>query len=214
MITVLVVDDHAIVRHGLRLLLEAAGDIAVVGEAASGTEALEKMRALNPSVLLMDISMPDMDGYAATRSVTAQYPRVKVLVLTMHREPQRVAEMLRAGASGYLVKSAAPDELVTAVRAVARGESYLQPEVTATVIEGFVARKGGAGEPVLSEREREVVRAVAQGRSVRQIADDLFISPRTVQTHRQNAMKKLGVHNERELILYALRDGLVSLPPA
>ncbi len=213
MISVLLADDHRLVRQGLRLMLERQDDIRVVGEASDGREAIERALELSPDVVLMDLAMPDMDGLAATREISIQVPGCRVLVLTMHDEPQRVTSMLDAGAAGYVVKSAALDELLTAVRNVAAGKGYLQPQVSGALIDALVGRYDGMpAKGVLTERERDVVRAIASGTHVRQVASDLAIAPRTVQTHRQNAMRKLGVHNERELVLYAVREGMVPLP--
>jgi len=210
-IRVLLVDDHRIVRKGLRVLLEASGEVSVVGECANGGDALQKVHELLPDVVLMDISMPGMDGATATRQITARHPDVKVLVLTMHNEPQRIKEMMDVGAAGYVVKSAAPEELLTALRTVAGGQYYLQPEVATTVVREIIEAPREAG-PILSARELDVVRLVARGLSTAEIARALFISERTVQTHRYNAMKKLGLHNSRELTLYAVRTGIVTLP--
>lgn len=211
MIRVLLVDDHRIVRKGLRVLLEASGEVDVVGECENGGDALQKVREFLPDVVLMDISMPGMDGATATRQITARHPEVKVLVLTMHNEPQRIKEMMDVGAAGYVVKSAAPEELLTALRAVVCGQFYLQPEVATTVVKKIIEVPRGEDQ-VLSPRELDVVRLVARGLSTAEIARALFISERTVQTHRYNAMKKLGLHNSRELTLYAVRAGIVTLP--
>ena len=211
MIRVLLVDDHRIVRKGLRVLLEASGEVSVVGECENGGDALQKVHELLPDVVLMDISMPGMDGATATRQITARHPDVKVLVLTMHNEPQRIKEMMDVGAAGYVVKSAAPEELLTALRTVAGGQYYLQPEVATTVVREIIEAPRESA-PILSPRELDVVRLVARGLSTAEVARALFISERTVQTHRYNAMKKLGLHNSRELTLYAVRTGIVTLP--
>lgn len=213
MIRVVLADDHRLVRRGLKLLLESVDDIEVVGEAADGVQAIELASTVRPHVVLMDIAMAGLDGFQATCEIVARHPEVKVLVLTMYRETPRVAQMLAAGASGYLVKSAAPEDLVAAVRAVARGRRYLQAEVGGAVIDDVLKGELHRTAPLLSRREQQVVQLLAIGLPVGEIARDLAISQRTVQTHRQNAMGKLGLHNSRELVLYALAEGLIS-PPA
>ncbi len=211
MIRVLLVDDHRIVRKGLRVLLESSGEVSVVGECENGSDAVQAANELVPDVVLMDISMPGMDGATATRQITARHPHIKVLVLTMHNEPQRIKEMMDVGAAGYVVKSAAPEELLTAIRTVAGGQYYLQPEVATTVVREMIeAPRENA--LTLSARELDVVRLVTRGLSTSEIAKALFISERTVQTHRYNAMKKLGLHNAQELTLYAVRAGIITVP--
>ena len=211
MTRVVVADDHQLVRHGLRLIIDSEPGLEVVAEAADGAETLAAVRAANPDVVLLDLSMPGMDGYATARELARSHPRVRIVVLTMHKEPQRVAEMLGAGASAYLLKNAAPGELAAAIKAVAAGHNYLQAEVTAPAVEALVGWRRRSDDS-LTARERDVVRAVASGKAVDQIAAELFISVRTVRTHRQNAMRKLDVHNVRELIMYALKEGIVAAP--
>ena len=211
MIRVLLVDDHRIVRKGLRVLLESSGEVSVVGECENGSDAVQDANELVPDVVLMDISMPGMDGATATRQITARHPHIKVLVLTMHKEPQRIKEMMDVGAAGYVVKSAAPEELLTAIRTVAGGQYYLQPEVATTVVREMIeAPRENA--LILSARELDVVRLVTRGLSTSEIAKALVISERTVQTHRYNAMKKLGLHNAQELTLYAVGAGIITVP--
>jgi DNA-binding NarL/FixJ family response regulator len=192
-------------------MIDFEPDLEVVAEAADGAQTLEAVRATVPDVVLLDLSMPGMDGYATARELARSHPTVRIVVLTMHKEPQQVAEMLAAGAAAYLLKNAAPGELAAAIRAVAAGHNYLQAEVTAPAVEALVGRRRRPDDS-LTARERDVVRAIASGKPVDQVAAELFISVRTVRTHRQNAMRKLDVHNVRELIMYALKEGIVVVP--
>jgi two-component system response regulator NreC len=210
-IRVLIVDDHTIVRSGVRLLLEGEPDIEVVGEGLDGSEALALVEALRPHVVLMDIAMPGMDGLEATRQIKARWSDVNVLVLTMHRSDDYFFEMLRIGASGYVLKSAETGELVNAVRVVARGEVYLYPTMARQLVQDYLARTegGGAVDPSLSPRETEILQLLVDGYSNKEIAEKLVISPSTVHTHRSNLMLKLDLSNRRELIQYARKRGLL-----
>jgi DNA-binding NarL/FixJ family response regulator len=211
-IKILVVDDHRVIRDGLRMMLDSDDEFQVIGEARDGKEALELTRVLNPDVVLMDISMPGMDGITATHQISESYPNVKVLVLTMYTKSQYVKELTDVGATGFLTKNVAQDDLREAIHTVVRGEFYLHPEIAGVAFKELIsdAHKSGAG--TLSGRERDVVRLIAQGSSVVDAAKALFVSPRTVQTHLYNAMKKLGLHSKRELILFAIREGLIVTP--
>lgn len=210
-ITVLIVDDHTIVRSGVRLLLEAETDIQVVGEALNGRQALELAASLLPDVVLMDISMPEMDGLEATRQLKKLLPQINVLVLTMHRSDDYFFEMLKAGASGYILKGAKTSELIEAVHIVHRGEVFLYPSMTQKLVRGYLqlADWDSDGELALSPREKEIFRLLAEGYSNKEIAEKLVISPSTVHTHRGNVMEKLGLGNRRELIQYARKHGLI-----
>jgi two-component system response regulator NreC len=210
-IRVLIVDDHTIVRSGVRLLLEGEPDIEVVGEALDGGQALALMDVLRPHVVLMDIAMPGMDGLEATRQIKARWPDINVLVLTMHRTEDYFFEMLKIGASGYVLKSAETGELVNAVRVVARGEVYLYPTMARHLVQDYLVRVGGsdAVHPSLSPREKEILQLLAEGYSNNEIAEKLVISPSTVHTHRSNLMFKLELSNRRELIQYARKRGLL-----
>ena len=210
-ISVLIADDHTSVRSGVRLLLEAETDIKVVGEALNGREALELTESLQPDIVLMDITMPEMDGLEATKQLKSRFPHINVLVLTMHRSDDYFFEMLKVGASGYILKGAKTSELINAVRIVQGGEVFLYPSMTQKLVQGYLqlANLDKEGEPSLSPREKEIFRLLAEGYSNKEIAEKLVISPSTVHSHRGNLMDKLGLGNRRELIQYARKRGLI-----
>ncbi len=210
-IRVLIADDHTIVRSGVRLLLEAEPDIEVVGEAIDGREALTLVESLQPDVVLMDITMPVMDGLEATRRIKEQSPQIQVLVLTMHRSDEYFFELIKAGASGYILKGAKTSELIEAVRVVRRGEVFLYPTMAQKLVQGYLNMVEWESESglSLSPREKEILRLLAEGYSNNEIAEKLFISLSTVHSHRGNIMNKLGLSNRRELIQYARRRGLI-----
>ena len=214
-IRLLLADDHAVVRSGLRMLLQAQPDMIIVGEAETGQEAIRRVAELSPDVVLMDIEMPGMNGIEATRRIKADAPAAAVLALTMYEDDQYFFEMLRAGASGYVPKRAAPDELVSAIRAVSRGEVFLYPSLAGRLVQDYLRRgPAGEGEPPgdeLTPREQEVLTLIAQGFSNNEIADQLVISAKTVDRHRENIMRKLNLHNRVDLVKYALRKGLIGL---
>ncbi len=215
-ICILLADDHAILREGIRALLEDQPDMAVVGEAADGRQAVELARKLEPDIVVMDIGMPLLNGLEATRQIKRDRPQVAVLVLTMHDNEEYVSQLLTAGASGYVLKRAASSELVTAIRAVAAGQNYLSPAVTKVLIEGYIGRKP-AGPAILdpfdtlTAREREVLQLVAEGHTNSEIARLLSISLKTVKAHRSNLMQKLGLHDRGELIKLAIQRGIIEV---
>jgi len=213
-IKVLIVDDHAMFRQGIRALLEGCEDVEIVGEATEGREAIEKVLQLAPQVVLMDIAMPVMGGLEATRRIQKESPNTKVLVLTQYEDSEYILSLLRAGAKGYISKTATASELISAIRTVHQGESYLYPSATTTLIEEYLTRVGGEKNEYerLTDREREILQLVAEGRTNREIADRLFISIKTVLRHRTNVMEKLGFHNRTELIKYAISKGLIEMP--
>lgn len=216
-IKVLIADDHTIVRSGVRLLLDAEADIEVVGEALDGVEAVDLVQQLRPNVVLMDIAMPGMDGMEATLHIKDEWPEVNVLVLTMHRRDEYFFEMLKAGASGYILKGAETNELIHAVRVVARGEVFLYPTMTRKLVRDYLERESERGAPasVLSPREQQILTLLAEGFSSKEIAGKLVISPSTVYTHRSKLMDKLGLTSRHELIQYARRHGLLrDTPPS
>jgi len=213
-IRVLVVDDHTIVRDGICALLALSGDIEVVGEAANGSEALKKVEELQPNVVLMDIAMPIMGGLEATRRIRREFPRAQVLVLTQYDDKEYVFPVIEAGASGFISKVAASSELAQGIRSVYRGDAYLSPSVAKLLVEDYRHTAGGrvAHDPYeqLTDREREVLKLVAEGYSTQEIADMLVISPKTVEGHKTKLMAKLGIHSRIDLFKYALRKGIVT----
>lgn len=214
-IRVLIADDHAIVREGIRLILALHDDIEVVGEAADGSEAIDKIGKLSPEVVLMDIAMPGLGGLEATLEVTKMRPESKVLVLTQYDDAEYIYRFLKAGAAGYVLKKAVGTELVSAIRAVSQGKSFLDPAIVDKVVKGFLEQPDVAESEILydslSDREKQVLKLVAEGHTSRQIADVLSLSIKTVMTHRLNLMEKLAIHNRAELIKYAIRKGLIQL---
>ena len=210
-IRVLLVDDHAIMRDGISALLDLQDDIEIVGEASEGKEAVEKARELVPDVVVMDISMPEMDGLEATRRIKKKNPSVKVLVLTQHDNREYILSTIKSGSDGYLPKRALGSELVAAIRAIHQGHSFLYPTAAGILLEDY--RRQVEKEPYdrLTEREREVFRLIADGHTSREIADMLFISLKTIQNHRAKIMEKLNIHNRSELIKYAILKGLITI---
>ncbi len=214
-IRVLIVDDHSMFREGISALLKSYDDVEMVGEAADGREAIEKVHQLTPQVVLMDITMPVMNGLEATRRIHKESPNTRVLALTQHEDSEYILSMLRAGAKGYVSKTATGAELVSAIRTVHKGESFLYPSAATTLVEEYLTRVKGEknGYERLTDKEREILQLVAEGRTNREIADRLFISVKTVLRHRTNIMDKLGFHNRTELIKYAISKGLIEIPP-
>jgi DNA-binding NarL/FixJ family response regulator len=214
-IRVLLVDDHAILRDGLRALLSLHDDLQIVGEAADGREAIEKVRALSPDVVLMDIAMPGLGGLEATVEIHRTNPSVRVLVLTQHENKEYIYPVLKAGAAGYVLKKAVGAELIAAIRAVHAGDAYLHPAIARAVVDGYVDREAQARSEdrydKLSDRERQVLKLVADGLSNQEIADVLCLSVKTIMGYRANAMEKLGIHSRTELVKYAIRKGLVKV---
>jgi len=210
-IKILVVDDHAILRDGIRALLASHDDIEIVDEASEGKEAVEKVAALEPDVVVMDIAMPGMDGLEATRRIKRISPRVQVLVLTQHGNKEYILSAIKAGATAFVPKRALSSELVAAIRTASRGESFLYPSAAAVLIEDY--RQHAEEEPFdrLTAREREVLKLIVDGHTSREIASMLFLSIKTVQGHRTKIMEKLDIHNRTELMKYAIRKGLVSV---
>lgn len=204
-IRVLIVDDHPIVRSGLRSILMAESDTEVVGEATDGKEGEEKTEALHPNVVLMDISMPNVDGLQATRQIKRKFPGVQILVLSIHRSDEYFFEMLRAGASGYILKTAKTEDLLEAIRVVNKGEVFLYPTMAQKLVQGYIKLADWESETntILSPREKEILFLIAEGYSLKNIAEKLVISPSTVYSHRSNLMSKLGLNNRHELIEYA-----------
>jgi two-component system NarL family response regulator len=213
-IRILLVDDHQIVREGLRAILTAEESFQIVGEAENGRDAAAMARTLVPDVVIMDIGMPDLNGVEATRQVKAENSHVKVIALSMYADRGYVLGILEAGASGYVLKTGAYDELHRAVKAVTQGKTYLSPDVTQMVVDAQVrspSQDGTSAQTSLGPREREIVQLLAEGHTSPQIARRMHISTRTVETHRRNIMKKLDLHSVAELTKYAIRKGLTEL---
>jgi len=214
-IRVLVVDDHTIVRDGICALLALAADIEVVGEAENGREAVEKVKQLAPDVVLMDIVMPIMDGLEATRRIRKEFPETKVLVLTQYDEEEYIFSIIEAGAKGFISKTAASSELASGIRAIHHGASFLSPTAAKVLVEDFQlgASMREKQDPYhqLTNREREVLKLVAEGYTTKEIADILAVSPKTVEGHKTNLMDKLDIHNKTDLIKYAIRKGIITV---
>lgn len=212
-IRVMLVDDHAVVRVGLRMLLEGEEDIEICCEAQSASEAVVEAAKIKPDVILMDIGLPDMSGIDATREIKRVCPETAIVALTIHEDEQYFFKMLDAGASGYVPKRAAPEELLTAIRAAYAGEVYLYPSLAKLLVRDFLTQQVGSkaeeSENVLTAREREVLALLAEGANNAEIGERLNISPKTVARHRENIMSKLNLHSRTELVKYAIRKGII-----
>ncbi len=212
-IRLLLVDDHAVVRSGLRMLLASESDVEIVGEAGSGSEAVAAAASARPDVILMDIGLPDMTGIEATRVVKSGFPEIAIVALTIHEDEEYFFRMLDAGASGYVPKRAAPEELLTAIRAAASGEVYLYPSLAKLLVKDYLSQERETANRStldgLTEREQEVLSLLAEGQNNAEIASALVISPKTVERHRENIMRKLNLHSRAELVRYAIRKGII-----
>ena len=207
-IRILLADDHAVVRQGFKMILDAQADMEIVGEAGNGREAVELAEQLRPDVVVMDVSMPELNGIEATRRLASSLPRARVVALSMHKDSVYVREILRAGARGYLLKDSGAADLVAAIRAVASGESYLSPAVSNAVLDDY---RRHATNPIdlLTSREREVLQLLAEGKTNKEIAGVLNLSVYTVEAHRGRIMEKLNLHSIGELVRFAVRNGLI-----
>jgi two-component system response regulator NreC len=215
-IRIILADDHTIVRHGLNRLLQQEEDMEVIAQAADGHSTVELTRELSPEMVIMDIGMPDLNGIDATQQITREFPQVKVIGLSMHSGKKFVIEMLNAGASGYLLKDCALEELTTAIKTVAAGQIYLSPSITDVVIDNYIRRsekKENSAFSLLSQREREVLQLMAEGKTTKQIGLQLHISPKTVEGHRLRLMTKLNMDSVAKLTKYAIQEGLTSAEP-
>lgn len=214
-IKVLIADDHTLVRDGIRALLVLAADIEVVGEAATGKEALEQVKELRPDVVLMDLMMPTMSGLDATRRIRREFPETKVLALTQYDDSEYVIPVIEAGARGFITKMAAFAELASAIQAVSKGDSYLSPSAAAALVEECQQKttEDGRKDPYhqLTDREKEVLKLVVEGHTAREIADLLVVSPKTVEWYKTSLMNKLDIHNKTDLIKFAIRKALITL---
>ncbi len=213
-IRILLADDHKIVRDGLRTLIEKETGMEVIGEAENGRKALKIAQKIRPNVVIMDVTMPDMNGIEAARKIVTEIPGVRVIALSMHSDRRFVLGMLEAGASGYLIKDCAFDELAKAVRSVATGQTYLSPSIADVLVKGYldkVNEKISVARSPLTEREREILQLLAEGQSSKEIAAHLGVSVKTVETHRRNMMQKLNMRSVAELTKYAIREGFISV---
>ncbi len=211
---IILADDHKIMREGLRALLEKQQDFEVTAEAENGLDAVQLAKKLRPHIVIMDIGMPGLNGIEATRQITADVPSTKVIALSMHSDKRFVIEMLKAGVSAYLLKDSASEELVSAIRTVLADKPYLSPQITGVVLKDYLStlsRTEPSAFTLLTPREREVLQLIAEGRTTKQIATALFVSVKTVDTHRQQLMEKLNLRSVAELTKYAIREGLTSL---
>lgn len=214
---ILLVDDHEVVRRGLSVLLRAKPDWEVCGEASNGREAVEKALKLNPDVVILDVGMPNLNGLEATRQIVKAKPEIRILILTLHDSDTLVQEVLNAGARGFLLKSDAARDLVTAVEALKNNKTYFTPKVASMVLEGYLHRKDpnnvneASSRAKLTPREREIVQLLAEGKSSREVADALGLSVKTAETHRANIMRKLNLHSVSDLVLYAVRNNIVQV---
>jgi len=213
-IKVLVADDHTILRQGIKSLLANEEEIEVIGEAKNGREALTIIEETLPDVILMDIAMPGLNGLEATRRIKKKFPRMKVLVLTMYTNEEYIFQILNAGANGYLVKETAFQDLISAIKAVYKNEAFMSPSISKKVINSYIKRAQNDEQEtceILTTREREILQLIAEGNSSKKIAELLFISPKTVETHRTHIMDKLNIHNRTGLVKYAIRKGIVDV---
>jgi two-component system response regulator NreC len=212
-IRLLLVDDHEVVRSGLRMLLESAGGVEIVGEAGTAREALEQVGAVQPDVVIMDIGLPDLTGIEAAREIRALRPETAIVALTIHEDQEYFFKMLEAGATGYVPKRAAPEELLTAIEAAAAGEVYLYPSLAKYLVKDYLSQepqlKASRALDGLTGREQEVLAQLAEGASNTTIGESLGISPKTVARHRENIMRKLNLHSRSELVKYAIRKGII-----
>jgi len=211
---ILLADDHAMIRQGLCSLLEKQPDIEVVGAVDDGRKALDLIRELHPNVVIMDISMPNLNGIDAARKISRDFERVKIIALSIHSSRRYVGEMLKAGASGYILKECLFDELMEAIKTVCAGGIYLSPKITGVVVDDYVKHLAGEPQPatpVLTAREREVLQLLAEGKNTKQIAVQLYVSTKTIESNRRNIMEKLGIHSIAELTKYAVREGITTL---
>lgn len=214
-IQLLLVDDHDVVRSGLRMLLEGETDIEIIGEAGTASEAVNLTHTLKPDVILMDIGLPDMSGIEATRKIKGLWPDLAIVALTIHEDEEYFFKMLEAGVSGYVPKRAAPEELITAIRVAASGEVYLYPSLAKLLVRDFLTQSQPDEQENaldgLTTRQQEVLALLAEGVTNAEIAEKLHISPKTVASHRENIMQKLNLHSRTELVKYAIRKGLIQL---
>lgn len=210
MLRILLVDDHEIVREGVKLLVNSQSDMKVVGEASNGEIAVKKTGELHPDIVLMDVSMPELNGLKATKRIGRLYPNVKILTLTRHTDDGYLQQLIQAGANGYILKQSAPNELINAIRVVGEGKSYLDPALTEKVMGGYIRQStalSNAGKVQITNREAEIIRFIAWGYSNKEIAERLQLSVKTIEAHKSNSMKKLGMKSRIDIVRYAILQG-------
>lgn len=217
-INLILADDHHVIREGLRLIIEREKDLWVVAEADSGRAALSAVKEFNPDLVVMDVSMPELNGMDATRKILSEAPGTKVLALSMYSDKRFVEGMFQAGVSGYILKNCIAQELVSAIRLVAKGQVYISPEIAGTILDGYLLRSvckndtnQSANRKVLTDREREILQLISEGQNAKQIAEILHVSSKTVDAHRRNIMEKIGTNSIAELTKFAIREGITTL---
>lgn len=207
-IKIILTDDHQIVIDGLKAVLETAPDIQIIGAALNGKVLLQLLQTLTPDLILLDISMPIMDGLETAAKVKEQYPQVKILILTTHSSPNKIKQILKLGVEGYILKDTGRAGLLNAIHTIMQGQSYVDLRVTESLVQSYQPQQKPLGQ--LTKREKEITQLIAQGKSTKEVAQALFISPLTVETHRKNIFSKLGIHKTAELVKYAIREGLIN----
>lgn len=210
MLQILLVEDHEIVREGVKLLVDSQDDMQVVGEAANGETAIKKAAELQPDIIVMDVSMPELNGLKATKRIKKIHPNIKILTLTRHTDDGYIQQLIQAGASGYVLKQSAPNELINAIRFVAEGKSYLDPALTERVMGGYLSQstaRKNAAKVQITDRETEVIRMIAWGYSNKEIAEKIQLSVKTIEAHKANAMRKLGMSSRIDIVRYAILQG-------
>jgi DNA-binding NarL/FixJ family response regulator len=217
-INIILADDHHVIREGLRLLLDREKDLLVIAEADTGRSALDAVKKFNPDLVVMDVSMPELNGVEATRKILSEAPATKVLALSMYSDRRFVEGMFQAGVSGYILKNCIARELVSAIRLVAKGQVYISPEIAGTIVDGYLSRLVPQTDTThrlqrktLTDREREILQLISEGQNSKEVAETLHVSSKTVDAHRRNIMEKVGVHSIAELTKFAIREGITTL---
>ena len=217
-INIILADDHHVIREGLRLLLDREKDLLVIAEADTGRSVLSAVKKFNPDLVIMDVSMPELNGMEATRKILSEAPATKVLALSMYSDKRFVEGMFQAGVSGYLLKNCIARELVSAIRLVAKGQVYISPEIAGTIVDGYLSRLVPQTDTTqrlqrktLTDREREILQLICEGQNSKEVAETLHVSSKTVDAHRRNIMEKIGVHSIAELTKFAIREGITTL---
>jgi len=213
-VKILLADDHTMLRKSLRVLLERVSSFEIIGESENGVEAVRMSDELNPDVIVMDIGMPELNGIEATKRILTKHPEIRIIILTMYSNEEYVAQIFKSDASGYIVKDSAPEELIEAIKAVSAGKKYISPKLSTIVVDGYIKKGDHPGTDPLDEltnREVEILQLIGEGYTNVEIAEKLFISVKTVETHRTNLSNKLNLHNKSELIHYAIKRGIATI---